>query len=282
MPGTRPARSAPRPRPGPNWSSISMRRLTTPTALASASGCWRRRAADASCALVYVNAVGGQDELVFDGASMVFDAEGRLVAALPQFEESVSIFDLEVRPDIPQEAPRPPRWAPRPGAARSDGEHVPAPAGLRPPHRSRRWPRPLGEEEEIYRGIVLGTARLRAQERFQRRGHRPVRRDRLVSRGDHRRGRPWCAGRPRRFDAVALHERHLPTRTRPNLPPGSESIIGQYQSSPPTPLCSKCWLGTFAGQRCRSGRREHPKPVEGGRSHGAVQQVRLAGPYDGQ
>ena len=36
------------------------------------------RAADASCALVYVNQVGGQDELVFDGASMVFDADGEL------------------------------------------------------------------------------------------------------------------------------------------------------------------------------------------------------------
>ena len=34
------------------------------------------RAADASCALVYVNQVGGQDELVFDGASLVFDADG--------------------------------------------------------------------------------------------------------------------------------------------------------------------------------------------------------------
>ena len=56
------------------------------------------RAADASCALVYVNLVGGQDELVFDGASMVFDAEGRLMAAMPQFEPGVSIFDLEVRP----------------------------------------------------------------------------------------------------------------------------------------------------------------------------------------
>ena len=56
------------------------------------------RAADASCALVYVNAVGGQDELVFNGASMVFDAEGTLVASLPQFEETVAIFDLEVRP----------------------------------------------------------------------------------------------------------------------------------------------------------------------------------------
>ena len=34
------------------------------------------RAADASCALVYVNLVGGQDELVFDGGSMVFDERG--------------------------------------------------------------------------------------------------------------------------------------------------------------------------------------------------------------
>src|SRR6185369_15814766 len=38
------------------------------------------RAADASCALAYVNQVGGQDELVFDGASMVFDADGTMVA----------------------------------------------------------------------------------------------------------------------------------------------------------------------------------------------------------
>ena len=41
------------------------------------------RAADASCALVYVNQVGGQDELVFDGGSMVFDAQGQLLARSP-------------------------------------------------------------------------------------------------------------------------------------------------------------------------------------------------------
>ena len=45
------------------------------------------RAADASCVLVYVNQVGGQDELVFDGGSMVFDAEGELIARAPQFVE---------------------------------------------------------------------------------------------------------------------------------------------------------------------------------------------------
>jgi NAD+ synthase (glutamine-hydrolysing) len=54
------------------------------------------RAADASCALVYVNQVGGQDELVFDGASMVFDAEGELVARAPQFVEDLMVVDLDV------------------------------------------------------------------------------------------------------------------------------------------------------------------------------------------
>ena len=56
------------------------------------------RAADASCTLVYVNMVGGQDELVFDGASLVFDADGRRGGALPQFEEQVVTVDLDVRP----------------------------------------------------------------------------------------------------------------------------------------------------------------------------------------
>jgi len=55
------------------------------------------RAADASCALVYVNQVGGQDELVFDGGSMVFDENGTLVAAAPQFVEDVMITDIELR-----------------------------------------------------------------------------------------------------------------------------------------------------------------------------------------
>ncbi len=56
------------------------------------------RATDAACGIVYVNQVGGQDELVFDGASLVVDAEGRVVASAPQFEESVLVVDVEVRP----------------------------------------------------------------------------------------------------------------------------------------------------------------------------------------
>jgi len=55
------------------------------------------RASDASCALVYVNQVGGQDELVFDGGSMVFDENGVLVASAPQFVEDVMVVDLDLR-----------------------------------------------------------------------------------------------------------------------------------------------------------------------------------------
>ncbi len=56
------------------------------------------RAADSHTAIVYVNQVGGQDELVFDGASVVFDHEGQLLARGPQFEESVLIVDVPVPP----------------------------------------------------------------------------------------------------------------------------------------------------------------------------------------
>jgi len=56
------------------------------------------RAADAAVPLLYVNQVGGQDELVFDGASMVFDCDGRLLARAKQFEEDLLVVDLDVRP----------------------------------------------------------------------------------------------------------------------------------------------------------------------------------------
>ena len=46
--------------------------------------------------VVYVNQVGGQDELIFDGSSFVANSEGELVARLPQFEEAVQIVDLDV------------------------------------------------------------------------------------------------------------------------------------------------------------------------------------------
>ncbi len=55
-----------------------------------------RRAREAGCALTYVNMVGGQDELVFDGDSLVVDARGELVARSPQFEQNLLVTDLDV------------------------------------------------------------------------------------------------------------------------------------------------------------------------------------------
>jgi len=52
------------------------------------------RATDAHCAVVYVNQVGGQDELVFDGGSVVLDHEGTLLGRAPQFVEDLLIVDV--------------------------------------------------------------------------------------------------------------------------------------------------------------------------------------------
>jgi NAD+ synthase (glutamine-hydrolysing) len=56
----------------------------------------RRRAAEAHAPIVYVNTVGGQDELVFDGDSMVVAADGRVVARAPQFVEDLYLVDVPV------------------------------------------------------------------------------------------------------------------------------------------------------------------------------------------
>ncbi|MER7499904.1 NAD+ synthase [Nonomuraea pusilla] len=55
-----------------------------------------RRAREAGCALAYVNQVGGQDELVFDGDSIVVDASGALVARAGQFREELLVVDLDL------------------------------------------------------------------------------------------------------------------------------------------------------------------------------------------
>jgi NAD+ synthase (glutamine-hydrolysing) len=112
------------------------------------------RAADASCALVYVNQVGGQDELVFDGASMVFDASGQLQARAAQFEETMLVVDLEVRPTFRQRLldPRGRKSAPLlPAVTISEGP-VSNHDRCRPEPAS-----PLHPLDEVYEALVVGT-----------------------------------------------------------------------------------------------------------------------------
>lgn len=54
-----------------------------------------QRAKETALPLVYVNLVGGQDELVFDGAGFAVAADGQLVTSFPAWEESLSLIDLE-------------------------------------------------------------------------------------------------------------------------------------------------------------------------------------------
>jgi NAD+ synthase (glutamine-hydrolysing) len=113
------------------------------------------RAADASVLLAYVNMVGGQDELVFDGGSMIFDHDGTLLAAAPQFRETVLVADVEIRPAYrkrildprgrPDCAPLPTRLVAdvRPD---DDGPFLVAPVAPE-----------LTEAEEVYEALVMGT-----------------------------------------------------------------------------------------------------------------------------
>jgi NAD+ synthase (glutamine-hydrolysing) len=63
----------------------------------------QRRAREAGAVLAYVNMMGGQDELVFDGDSIIVDASGELLARGPQFEQALVVADL----DLPGASPSP-------------------------------------------------------------------------------------------------------------------------------------------------------------------------------
>ena len=111
------------------------------------------RAADASVPIVYVNLVGGQDELVFDGGSLVFDEQGRLVARARQFTEDLLVVDLDVRPTFRKRLLDPRgRWS---GPALAEVKVSDA-------HLGERGERPRVEPElppvrEVYEALVLGT-----------------------------------------------------------------------------------------------------------------------------
>ena len=59
-------------------------------------GVLRQRASETGCPIAYANLVGGQDELVFDGASLVLDSGGRIIAQAPSFREHLLIVEVEV------------------------------------------------------------------------------------------------------------------------------------------------------------------------------------------
>ncbi|MFD0398442.1 NAD+ synthase [Kitasatospora sp. NPDC127121] len=114
----------------------------------------RRRAAEAGCPLAYVNMVGGQDELVFDGDSIVVGADGEVLARSPQFEEHLLVLDLDLPAAGDDHTD---------GLLLSDGLHLvrtdlggepqAAPADTPAPEVAPR----LSDEAEIWAALVSGT-----------------------------------------------------------------------------------------------------------------------------
>jgi NAD+ synthase (glutamine-hydrolysing) len=120
----------------------------------------QRRAREAGAVLAYANLVGGQDELVFDGDSIIVSATGELLARGPQFDEALVLADLEVPAadlDLPAGEQR---------ANAADGTTMtierielaplPAPAPDAPLTAPMVWPR-LSDLAEIYGALVLGV-----------------------------------------------------------------------------------------------------------------------------
>ena len=138
--------------------------------------------------VVYVNQVGGNDELIFDGASFAMDAEGRVVGQLRAFEEDLGLVDL-------------PGGAPPAGLARTAARHGLAAGGPR-----------------------AGRPRLHGQVRFPVGGAGPVGRHRLQPcRLPGRRG-PRPPERPGRGHAQPLLQHAQPgRRPGPGREPGPSS-----------------------------------------------------------
>ena len=169
------------------------------------------RATDSHCAVVYVNQVGGQDELVFDGASLVFDHEGNLAGPRHPVRRGTADRRRADPAGVPQAAARP-AW-PRDAGAAADGRGVDV-AG-RPERPGARHDRPgLRRRSRAVRRARARHPRLLREERLHRRRHRAVGRHRLDDRRLHRRRRARRRARARRVDAVAVLERPLEVRRR--------------------------------------------------------------------
>mgnify|MGYP003807249289 CR=1 FL=1 len=114
----------------------------------------RERATAQRAFVAYVNLVGGQDEVLHDGASLVLDPRGELVAAGAQFAEDLVVADLDL--GAVAAARREAGW-PAPAA---DPARVVLPAlapAARPALPARPAPSARAQEAEVYDALVLAT-----------------------------------------------------------------------------------------------------------------------------
>ena len=113
------------------------------------------RADDCAASLAFCNQVGGQDELVFDGRSAVFDPSGEVVARAPQFTEHLLLADVDPLMSARRRL-REPLARRLPGAPERDVRVVARPVrrGDEPAPADRA--EPLHDEAEVWAALVLG------------------------------------------------------------------------------------------------------------------------------
>jgi NAD+ synthase (glutamine-hydrolysing) len=117
------------------------------------------RATDNVAVVAMNNLVGGQDELVFDGNSMIFNEKGILLGKAKTFEEDLLLADIDIE-SVFRNRLHDPRWRKAPSNTTWPVVKIPisdiAPTAEKPPLPDRKI-EPLNPLEEIYRALVLGT-----------------------------------------------------------------------------------------------------------------------------
>ncbi|MGW7251903.1 NAD+ synthase [Streptomyces decoyicus] len=123
----------------------------------------RKRAQEAGCTTAYLAMIGGQDELVFDGDSIVVGKDGGVIARAPQFAEGCVLVDL----DLPAAAPVPPSGVLDDGLRVDHLTLTPDPLPPYPPEPLGGVAERLTDLEEIYTALVVGLRAYVAKNGFR-------------------------------------------------------------------------------------------------------------------
>ncbi|MFD5478093.1 NAD+ synthase [Streptomyces hawaiiensis] len=112
----------------------------------------RKRAQEAGCTTAYLAMIGGQDELVFDGDSIVVDKDGEVVARAPQFAEGCVVLDL----DLPAASPDAPAGVVDDGLRIDRVVLSEKPLAPYEPELTGGYADRLDDDEEVYSALVVG------------------------------------------------------------------------------------------------------------------------------
>lgn len=122
-----------------------------------------RRAVETDTVVAYVNIVGGQDDLVFDGDSVVVDGQGSILARAPQFEEHLLVVDVEAAAATDTELPPNVRRVELAGGGAGREHPVPTDIAALPDDREQLWNALVtGTRDYVrkngFRSVILGLS----------------------------------------------------------------------------------------------------------------------------